>query len=278
MTIPPAELTARLKSAPARWQEAAGYLERGRTSRNAIERRLPAGWRWACKRVLDFGCGAGRTIRHFSELAGQCELWGCDIDKACIEWDRANLDPWISFVVNEEEPPLPFADRSFHLVYALSVFTHLTDHWASWLIEVDRILVPGGLLVATVMSEAMCQAVSGEPWDENRVGMNVYEAGQSWDQGGPMVLHSPWWIRGHWGRLFDVEHLQARGFLAEDERGGQDDHGVVVLVKSGRAVTVDELERPDPGDPREATALQHDVVHLRTKLAEWRARLPPGGD
>ena len=50
----------------------------------------------------------------------------------------------------------------------------------------------------------MCEAVAGEPWDEASVGMNVYEAGQDWSLGGPMVLHSPWWIEAHWGRLFDV--------------------------------------------------------------------------
>ena len=37
------------------------------------------------------------------------------------------------------------------------------------------------------MGEAMSIGVAGEEWVEDRVGMNVYEAGQDWELGGPMV-------------------------------------------------------------------------------------------
>ena len=39
---------------------AAVYEAIGRHSRARIERLLPADWFWDGKRVLDFGCGAGR--------------------------------------------------------------------------------------------------------------------------------------------------------------------------------------------------------------------------
>ncbi|HEU4707469.1 MAG TPA: class I SAM-dependent methyltransferase [Solirubrobacterales bacterium] len=250
----------------------AEYLERGEETREALERALPDDWDWAGKSVLDFGCGAGRAIRHLLDLAPECELWGSDIDPECIEWDTQNLTPAASFVVNEEVPPLPFEDGKFDLIYALSVFTHISTHWPAWLLELDRLLAPGGRLVATIMSEGMCQAISGEPWDEANVGMNVYEAGQEWDLGGPMVLHSPWWIREHWGRLLDVERLKSRGFHGDTVEPGQDDQGVVVLRKAGRTATVAELERLDPEEAREAPALYHDVLHLRAEVADLRAR------
>jgi SAM-dependent methyltransferase len=49
-------------------------------------------------------------------------------------------------------PPLPFAeDNSFDLVYAFSVFTHIpAEHQEAWLLEMKRILKPGGFLVCTV--------------------------------------------------------------------------------------------------------------------------------
>jgi SAM-dependent methyltransferase len=267
--IPPVALSARLSQAPAGVADAQGYLERGRRAIGAIERVLPADWTWTNKRVLDFGCGAGRAVRHLHDAARTGEVWGCDIDPACIAWNREHLDPSMSFVVNGEEPPLPFAEDRFDLVYALSVFTHIDQRWASWLIEMHRVLVPGGLLVATIMSEGMCAAVSGEPWDESQVGMNVYECGQAWALGGPMVLHSPWWIREHWGRLFDVVDVRSSG-LFEQSDSQMDDHGVAVLRKAGRSVSVAELERIDPSEEREVSALRHDLLHLRAEVAGLR--------
>jgi hypothetical protein len=145
--------------------------------------------------------------------------------------------------------------------------------WAGWLLELYRVTAPNGLLIITFMGEGMSQGVAGEPWNPQDVGMNVYEAGQEWEQGGPMVLHSPWWIRDHWGRLFDVERLQARGFGGGEPAMGQHDHGVVVLRKTAKMVDFAELERLDPAEPRETTALYHDVQHVRAEVADLRQRL-----
>jgi SAM-dependent methyltransferase len=271
--IPPVDLTARLRHGPRTEERRAGYLDRGALALEAIERLLPAGWEWAGKRVLDFGCGAGRVIRHLIPPAPGCELWGSDIDPRCIEWDRRHLGP-ASFVLNGERPPLPFDDGGFDLIYAVSVFTHISDLWASWLLEMHRVLAPGGLLVATFMGEGMCEPISGEPFDEERIGMNVYEAGQDWSRGGPMVLHSPWWIEEHWGRLFAIERLLPSGFIEDAAGAGGDDHGAVLLRRaSAAAPTAGELERIDPAEPREATALHHDIRHLRAEVAGLRARL-----
>jgi SAM-dependent methyltransferase len=263
-----------MKQAPTLQADREGYLERGRATRRSIERMLPEDWDWKGKRVLDFGCGPGRVIRHIAEGAPEAEVWGSDISAACIEWNRRNLGPSITFAVNDELPPLPFPDVQFDLVYALSVFTHIGDSWASWLLEIDRVLAPGGRLVATFMGEGMSEAVAGEPWDERNVGMNVYVPGQGWDVGGPMVLHSPWWIEEHWGRLFDVERIVPSGFFERAAEGRQDDHGAVAMVKrAGDSPGVEELERIDPGEGREAPALLHYVRQLRAENVALRAAL-----
>jgi SAM-dependent methyltransferase len=273
--IPPVALTARLALAPDAWSDVEGYLQRGKDALGAIERALPADWTWDGKRVLDFGCGAGRTIRHLSGLIRNGEIWGCDIDPACIAWCREHLGPSISFVANGSDPPLPFEQERFDLVYALSVFTHIDRLWASWLLELHRVLAPGGFLVATIMSEGMSQRVAGVAWDDSRVGMAVYECGQRWELGGPMVLHSPWWVREHWGRLFDVIDVRSRGFFDDAGQRAQDDHGVAVLEKrSGpMSLSVADLERPNPSEPREASALQDDVLRLRAEVGSLRALL-----
>jgi hypothetical protein len=48
---------------------------------------------------------------------------------------------------------------------------------------------------------------------------------------------------------------------------------MVVMRKTGRKVTVEELERIDPREGREAQALYHDVLHLRAEVAGLRAGL-----
>jgi SAM-dependent methyltransferase len=268
--IPPVQLSARMMHGANPEKARDKYLERGAQTKAAIERALPDDWSWAGKAVLDFGCGAGRAIRHLLALAPDCELWGTDIDPRCIEWAEEHLAPRASFVANAEVPPLPFPDGKFDLIYAISVFTHISTHWAGWLLELNRILAPGGRLVVTIMSAGMCEAVSGEAWDEANVGMSVYEEGQDWRFGGPMVLHSPWWIEEHWGRLFEIERLLPRGFHANIGKSQQDDQGVVVLRKTAKTATVADLERIDPRQPQEAQALYHDLLHLRAEVAGLR--------
>jgi SAM-dependent methyltransferase len=271
--IPPSRLTARLMHGAKLEADRAGYLERGEQTRAAIERVLPPDWSWDGKAVLDFGCGAGRTIRHLLSLAPACELWGSDIDPRCIEWAARHLGPQASFAVNAEIPPLPFPDGKFDLVYAVSVFTHISTHWPAWLVELDRVLAPGGRAIVTIMSEGMCEAVSGEAWDESKIGMNVYEEGQDWSCGGPMVLHSRWWIEEHWGRLFEIEQLATRAFHGGLGKPRQDDQGFVVLRKTSKTATVEDLARFDPQQSREAPAMYHDLLHLRAEVTELRHRV-----
>ena len=63
--------------------------------------------------------------------------------------------------------------------------------WAAWLVELHRILAPRGLLIASFLGEGMSQVIAGEPWNPERIGMNVLNAHYGWDIGGPSVLMSP---------------------------------------------------------------------------------------
>jgi SAM-dependent methyltransferase len=92
------------------------------------------------------------VARHWAKLEGP-EIYGCDQNPELVEWCSRNL-PFMSTSVNEVEPPTPYEDESFDLVYALSVLTHLPEELQSpWMAEFRRILRPDGLLLFTTLGE-----------------------------------------------------------------------------------------------------------------------------
>ena len=270
--LPSSDLRERVGVAKSDFSPEEAYLAQGLSLRRALEKSLPVDWVWEGKRVLDFGCGAGRVLRHFQTESTVTEFWGCDIDAPSIDWCRRTLTPPMTFRNNLEVPPLDAPTDYFDLVYGLSVFTHISSHWAHWLLELHRITLPGGIVMLTFMGEGMSMILRGEPWNDETVGMNVYFEGLSWSQGGPMVLHSPWWIREHWGRLFSIERLEDSYFGSGEPGVGQDNHGIVLLRKTDRTVSYEDLIRINPDERRETSALYHEVQHLRKEVASLRSQ------
>lgn len=176
--------------------------------------------------VLDLGAGCGRVLvplwRRFGDGA---TFHGCDIDSGAIAWLRAN-HPGLAVEVNEFHPPLPYPERSFDLVYSISVFSHLDERAQfEWLDEVRRVLRPGGLALLTVHGEqAFRRFASGEAVGAIRSAAEriaagsldkrgfVYEEAEwsRWnalrfiDDGGGwgLAFHSEDYLRRHWGERF----------------------------------------------------------------------------
>ena len=262
LPYPPLELANRVGSLEAATEPMAFYDELGARAYAEIVRRLPQEWTFADKRILDFGCGAGRTLRHFVREATEAEIWGCDIDEPSIAWLSEYLCPPFNVFLNKPAPPLDQPSCSFDLIWGISVFTHLADDWSRWLVELHRLLsADWDLLYLTFMGSGTSQLIAGESWDDTKVGMNVLKYGQSWDLGGPMVMHSPWWIEEHWGRAFEIISLSPDGFGSEPSFS----HGSVAMRKRDERVDAGILERIVPGDTRETLALASQIVQARTE-------------
>ena len=101
-------------------------------------------------RILEMGCAAGRMIRHLRPFAESGEVWGVDVLAPLINWCKGNLAPPFRFATTTTVPHLPFEDSYFDLIYTGSVFTHIDDLADAWLLELRRVLAPGGRLYVTL--------------------------------------------------------------------------------------------------------------------------------
>lgn len=104
------------------------------------------------------------------------------------------------------------------------------------------------------MGAAFSEEIAGEAWNENRVGMNVLGYGRPWEAGGPMILHSEWWLRAHWGRAFDVLAFQAEGICGQD--------ALLLRRRDVADLTPETIDVPEAGDERELTAARHAIRQL----------------
>jgi SAM-dependent methyltransferase len=104
------------------------------------------------KRIVDLGLSRGLLLERFRAYPG-ADLGGIEIDPAEIERARErDLQPLRHFVNvfdgNRLVARLPFDDESADIVLAGEILEHIVDT-ESFLLEIRRILVPGG---ATVLS------------------------------------------------------------------------------------------------------------------------------
>ena len=105
--------------------------------------------------LLDIGCASGRLIRHVNadRLSGFSEVIGCDINRAHVDWVGRYLPPEIKIFQNTSVPTLPLPDASVDVITAFSVFTHIECFDTTWLMELRRVLRPGGIAWLTIHGE-----------------------------------------------------------------------------------------------------------------------------
>ena len=219
LPLPPDELIAQVTGTRVREE----FLAGGAIGREVITAVLARnGVRVAeLDALLDFGVGCGRVARHWAGL--DVEVHGCDYNRELVEWCRRSL-PHVTACCNGLDPPLPYEDERFDLVYALSVFTHLTERQQrSWIAELRRVTRPGGLVLFTTHGPSFRFSDPAWPPPEIRArlahGELVVMLPQHAGRNACTAVHPRAWVQEH--MLAGLELLEYSENGAE-MNGGQD--------------------------------------------------------
>ena len=106
------------------------------------------------KSILDWGCGPGRTLIHLADLNPKMNIFGTDYNEKYVQWCTNNITR-VTVTKNELTPPLSYSSETFHAIYGISIFTHLSlEMHHAWMTELHRVLVDEGLLLLTTHGEA----------------------------------------------------------------------------------------------------------------------------
>jgi SAM-dependent methyltransferase len=172
---------------------------------------------------LDMGCASGRVTRHAAAQMPGLNVFGCDINRQHVDWSNEFLPDTVVTFQNTSLPQIAMPDSSLDLVSAFSVFTHIESYDTAWLMEIRRILRPGGIAWITIHGD--------RTWAEVKPGWPLYEPLNShpdyvksseddelpekrlvyrWDGSASYsanVFYRCDHLRKHWGRFFDVEEI-----------------------------------------------------------------------
>ncbi len=167
-------------------------------------------------KVLDLGCGEGRHVISVY-VEGEVQSVGVDLSLDDLktahhkfeDFDAGCDSPRQFGLANANALSLPFADDSFDKVICSEVLEHIPDYHGA-LLEIERVLKPGGLFCASVprrWPEKVCWALSDEYHQVPGGHLRIFRADRlraeierlGFDQyydHGAHALHAPfWWLK-----------------------------------------------------------------------------------
>ncbi|VWB22177.1 class I SAM-dependent methyltransferase [Burkholderia lata] len=189
-------------------------------------------------KVLDFGGASGRVARHFSVSHPDVDVIIGDINRNHIDYVNQHLADNVAGVRLSGQPTIPFADKSFKMIYGISVFTHIDVFETSWLAELERVLSPGGVAWLTFHSEHTWKILPSthlhHAIKNNPAFLNIWNGGDQlpserlvFSHGRGIeyscnVFHHTDYIRRIWGKFFGIKEILI---------GEHGYHAVAVLTK-----------------------------------------------
>jgi ubiquinone/menaquinone biosynthesis C-methylase UbiE len=180
------------------------------------------------RRILDVGTGTGYYVPPLKELHAQ--VVGIDVSQGMLDvaWRRVGRG---TALLQGDVRELPFADGEFDLVVCTRVLTHVWNVGAA-LSEINRVLRPGGFLIASDLDGAHNYPYTRLPTNQGKVAVQTYKrtlaefTGQA-RNGGFVDLHSRV-LTAH-----TVRWIPPRGLLRRIDRSGRTPVGYVALLVRG---------------------------------------------
>lgn len=178
------------------------------------------------QRVLEFGCGAAPMMRNLVEHAERGEVWGVDINSDHIHWCMQHLSPPFRFAITSTSAHLPFEDNYFDFIYCGSVFSHIGEMASAWLLELARVIRPGGVLYLSMNSKESLKLFLSE-WPQGGVTrelrMNFTQEQLDSDFATLVVGRAPWqhavydidFFRRMCETRFDVAAMTSRAYYLQ---------------------------------------------------------------
>ncbi len=128
----------------------------------------------AAERIMDFGCGTSRVLRYMVEFVDGPEFYGSEVFRESVEWGRTAF-PEVIYIHQDSSPPLQLDSSFFDIIYAFSIFSHLSEEaHCLWLNELHRLLRPGGLLLLTIQGKVIMERC-GDENDEVRYKLKMHK-------------------------------------------------------------------------------------------------------
>lgn len=119
--------------------------------------------------ILDYGCGWGRLIRLMYKFSPPDKIFGCDPWNVSVQICQENRLAGHLAICDYVPKEIPFPNVKFDLIYAFSVFTHLSEKTAHAVLRaIHSAVSDDGLLALTIRP--------ADYWDHH---LEVYPIGLS---------------------------------------------------------------------------------------------------
>ena len=197
------------------------HIIRGRVSMRDIRVMLKEAGRElnTFKHILDFGCGCGKVLRWLPRVAPYANFYGTDIDEEMIDWCKNHI-PIAEYATNKPSPPLSYADNTFNLILAISVFPQMdSDEQRKWLAEFKRIAKPDALILLSTRGEPSSKNLS--QYERKLLKQDGILTKMPSVYGAPScrktTVQTPSYTTKECERLFKVVHTKERGMLYTED-------------------------------------------------------------
>lgn len=166
------------------------FAKRARLILEAVDRDKP-------KKILDAGCGKGFYVQSLAYFPFIKEIHGFDINETYLKVTKENSSDPRSRIQKASIYSLPYPCNYFDFIICSEVLEHLEDDKKA-LLELKRVLKPGGILVVSVPNFNFPFL-----WDPlNWLLMKLFNT---------HINKNIWWLAGIWAdheRLYTFDQLK----------------------------------------------------------------------